>query len=194
MNLRPLLLVSALLLPSTFAQTVPLTAGRTSVALNPDTVALLGSLKVQLGVTGSGRLSNGTLSFPITVGNADANSLKAEILHAGGLTVTVGSTTLLLSNFTVDTTGETPELSALAIADGSVIGRVNVFDLKLPDGLAPPITPAGKALIDLGGIGVTLSADGAAALNQVFSVSVFAKGIPIGTARVQALVDVDAIQ
>ena len=54
--------------------------------------------------------------------------------------------------------------------------------------------PAGNALIDLPGVGVTISQDGANALNQVFSVNAFSAGIVIGTARVQALVDADAIQ
>lgn len=109
--------------------------------MNTDSLGVLATLKVQVSVAGLGRLSGTTLSFPITVGVADATSLKGEILHAGGLTMQAGNTTLQLISFTADTTGAKPQLSALAVANNAVLGQVNVFDLSLPAGLVAPIVP-----------------------------------------------------
>jgi len=187
----------AFLLPAAVAQTVPVTAGRTSVALNTSTLGVLTGLNLQLSVSGAGRLIGTTLSFPITVGTVDAATLKAEIAHAGALNIQLGGlikgSIVKLANFTIDTTGAKPQLSALVVVNNSVLGRVNVFDLSLPSGVALPVIPAGNALIDLPQVGVTLSQDGSAALNKVFGITAFSAGIPIGIARVQALVDADAI-
>lgn len=191
--MKKLLLAFALLLPAAFAQTVPIAAGRTSIALNTDTLALLSAIKVQLTASGLGRLNGTTLSFPITAGAADAATLKAEIQHAGGLTIQFGTTSFQLVNFVVDTTGAKPELTAVAIAGTTLLGRIIIFDLGLPASVTPPITPAGNALIDIAQVAVTLSADGSAALNKAFGTTVFFPGVAVGTARVQALVDPDAI-
>ncbi len=177
-----------------FAQTVAVSSGRTSIELNSGTLGILGVLNVQLSASGLGRLTATNLSFPITSGAVDPATLKAEISHAGGLTVQLGTTVVQLTNFTIDTTGDTPQLSALAIAGGSVLGRVKAFDLGLPSDLAPPLAPAGNALIDIAQVQVTLSKDGADALNKIFATGLFSQGIKIGTARVKALLDADAIQ
>ena len=187
----------ALLLPAASAQTVPIAAGRTSIVLNTNTLSVLSGLNLQVSAGGAGRLIGNTLAFPITVGAVDAATLKAEIFHAGALNIQLGGlikgSTLTLANFTIDTTGAKPQLSALAVVNNSVLGRINVFDLNLPSGVTLPVTPAGNALIDLPQVGVSLSQDGSAALNKVFGITAFSAGIPIGTARVQALIDPEAI-
>jgi hypothetical protein len=67
----------------------------------------------------------------------------------------------------------------------SLVGRIALFDLDLANA---GITRNGNVL-KAGDVAATLNGNAADALNQIFGVSAFVEGLPIGTAEVRALLD-----
>ena len=192
--MKQLISVACLAASFSFAQTVPVASGRTSVTLSSDFLGALTTLQVRPGVAGQGRLVGAVASFPITQGSVDATNARGEIFHTGGITLDAGtSTRVQLLNFTIDTSGNSPILSGVVLVNGSLVGRIPLFSLRLPAGLALPLAPRGGAVVDLNGVGVLLSRDAADALNGVFRVTAFVQGFNIGTANVRAILDADAI-
>ncbi|NJK52291.1 MAG: hypothetical protein HC936_04715 [Leptolyngbyaceae cyanobacterium SU_3_3] len=170
--------------PASAAPTEPLTGGRTSVQLSADFVNALVSLQVAPGVVGRGTLDKGVASFPISGGAIDLGTVKAEIIHRGGLSLKAGNTTVELTDFIISTLGEKPVLTGLVTVNDSLAFRAPLFNLGIT-GVTPPLAPKDDRLV-LSGVEVTLTAEAAGALNQVFGVTAFKEGLPIGTARVRA--------
>ena len=164
------------------APSATLASGRTSVSLSAELLGALGTLGVTPGTVKPGKLNGTTVSFPISGGVVDLATARGEIQHTGGLTLTAGATEVRLLNFTIDTAGATPKLTGAVVVNGSYVGRLTLFDLALPE-LALPIQPSGNR-VTIPNVAVTLSAEAAGALNEVFGVSAFAEGIPVGTATV----------
>jgi hypothetical protein len=173
-------LMAALSAPAIAAPTEPLTGGRTSVQLSSTFVEALGSLQVAPGVLGKGTLVNGVASFPISGGAIDLGTVKAEIIHRGGLSLKAGNTTVELTDFIITTLGEKPVLTGLVTVNDSLAFRAPLFNLAISG-----VTPGSDRVV-LDKVGVTLTAEAAAALNQVFGVTAFQEGLSIGTARVRA--------
>ena len=176
-------------LPVLAAPTAVPEGGKTSVTLSPVFLQALATLKVAPAATAPGRLvaRQGAVvaSFPITTGAIDAGTLVAEVDHVGGLSLTAGSTVVKLSAFLINLPGSgTPTLTGLVTANGSLVGRLPLFDLAV----SSKGVSAGEGRIRVSGVGVTLDAAAAQALNQVFKVTAFKEGIPIGTATVDAFV------
>lgn len=178
------------LLGQLHAQTVPLSTGRTFVRLSTQFVSALTTLSVQPSVDRPARLENGIVSFPIVGGVVDSKTARGEILHTGSLFLTSGTTRVQLSEFLIDTTGSAPRLTGLVSANGSVVGRITLFNLQVPS-LILPLQPAFGRFLQLDGIPVTLAADAAQALNQVFGGNNFGAGIQIGTATSTILLRVE---
>ncbi len=84
--------------------------------------------------------------------------------------------------------GSAPVINGIAAVNGSVAGVLPLFDLALPQGFKLPLKPVDGVLVNLRGVGVTLSSTAAKTLNQVFGVTAFQGGLNIGTAQVQAFV------
>ena len=161
-------------------------SGSTSVDLNPTTAAALTSLGVTPGVTGSATVSGSTVSFPITGGSAVIHANKhyapgfvdGVVLHQGsGLTLTKGSTTVKLSNFTID-----PGNSILFGDVNGTVPAANVPLLQL-DGRPLQISVSGGQ-VHLDGTIVNLTPTAATALNKAFGVTAFSAGMPLGTAHI----------
>ena len=176
------------------APTVATVNGGTDVALAAEFVGALTTLGVTPSPAAPGRISAaGVASFPIGGGEIDADSLRGEINHNGGINLTAGDLVVSLSSFVIDTTGTAPVLTGLVKANGSVVGRITLFDLALTG--APTIGPAPgvsklqafDGRLALAGVDATLSAEAAAALNEAFDVDAFVAGLPIGVAAVQTL-------
>lgn len=157
-------------------------AGTTGVNLSSEFVGALGTLQISPSSAFPGRLVRTRASFPITTATLDSDTLRGEISHAGGLMLTRNSTTVRLESFVIDTTGAGGiVLTGLVSANGSVVGRIPLFNLTLPaSSLGNP------TLIRLEGVGVTLRPEAAAALNAVFETTAFTAGFNIGTASVTA--------
>ena len=85
------LLIAILVCANAFAQnTKTVDLGRTSVTLSSDLVVALQNLGVSPGTIAPSRLRAGKVNFPVTRGAIDLRSLKGEIIHSGGLTLTAG--------------------------------------------------------------------------------------------------------
>lgn len=174
------------------ANTAGLRHGQTSVTLSEGFINAMESLNVDVRAVGLGKLaaSGGkiTATFPISDGQIDLKTAKAEILHSGGLQLKAGNTVVILNNYAIDTTGATPALTGIVRADGTLVGRIKLFDLQLPKGLSLPLKAPADGNFRLSGVGVTLSSEAANALNGVFKVQAFKKGFEIGHAQVSSRV------
>ena len=155
----------------------------TTVVLSSDFTGALSTLGISASAAFPGRIQmRNRAVFPITTGTLDAATLRGEISHAGGLVLTKNATRVRLESFVIDTTGAGGiVLTGLVSANGTVVGRIPLFNLALPS--------AGDGLVDvtvvrLNDIAVTLRPEAAAALNGAFSTTAFVAGFDIGTASV----------
>jgi len=170
---------------STRHKTVTLNGGATQVTLSEGFSNAVSSLGVKVGTIPTSTTYRGTVLFPITGGALDLNTGLGNIIHAGGLTLTAGNTQAILESFIIDTTGATPVLTGLVVANGTLVGRLPLFDLVAPSGATLPLKPKGW-LLTVQGVGLNLTSGAAAALNSVFSVDAFKGGFNVGTANVYA--------
>jgi hypothetical protein len=162
-------------------KTETIEGGRTVVTLAGSFVSALGSLGVTPGTVAPTALRGAKVNFPITGGAIDLETGDGQILHSGGLTLTAGNTEVKIQSFIIDTTTSQPAITGLVVVNGKLVGRLSLFNLTPPNGLTPPLT-ANHGIIDAKGIGLTLTATAAAALNQVFGITALAGGLEIGTA------------
>ncbi len=161
---------------------VAITSGVTEVAINPATLATLTSappagLGLTPGIVAPAKLAGTTASFPITPSVVAANLSSGTIGHTGGLSLAAGSTKVELTRYDIKL-GAKPTLSSLVNGGG----RATIFDLSL----ASAKVKISGLNVTVSNVPVTLSATGAAALNQAFNVTALAAGVPIGTATVKA--------
>ena len=195
MTFRNLLAAAAVglsLTAVTAAQSAPTEAtraGSTSVRLSQDFLGALTTLKVAPAALSPGRLTKTKkgvfATFPITAGAVDLGTVKAEIDHSGGLSLTAGATRVELSAFIIDLAGTRPVLTGLVTVNDSLLARVPLFDLALPRGSVR----GNDDFLKVDGVAVTLSEEAATALNTVFKVDAFVAGLPIGTAFVRAILE-----
>jgi hypothetical protein len=160
-------------------------AGWTSVKLSGDLVTALQSLGVTPGTIAPTNLRATKANFPVTAGAIDLKSLKGEIVHTGGLTLTAGKTQVCLQTFTIDTTGAAPVLTGLVTLNGALLGRLPLFDISL----SGSSIGVNDGILTITRVGLTLNKAAAVALNQIFSVNAFSSGFPVGTAKVIAALD-----
>ena len=161
--------------------------GITSVNLSSGFLQALQTLKVKPGVIAPTRLSGTMVNFPVIGGAFDLDTALGNIEHSGGLTLTASGTVLGIQNFTIDTTGKTPEITGLAVLNGAVVGRITLFDLVLPSGFKLPVQPYFGCVLYLNGVAVNLNTNAAATLNQIFGTTAFTGSLNVGTATVEAL-------
>ena len=164
-------------------QTKTLFTGRTSVKLSSTFTGALSSLGVSVGRVFPTEIEYGTANFPVTGGAIDLDTASGNVLHSGGLTLKAGDTKVTLQSFIIDTTTGKPMITGLVSVNGSLLGRIPLFDLTLPAGFSLPLHLNENRLV-LKGVGVTLDATAAGALDAVFHVNAFTAGFPIGTAQV----------
>ena len=165
------------------APQIELVWGWTNVDLSPGFLSALSSLNITPGTVFPTSLRGTRVNFPITDGTLDRQTLRGEIVHNGGLRLTRGNTKVKLKSFIIDTTGNGIVLTGLVSANGSVVGRIPLFNLQLPAN-----TSAVGFRIDrlsLNNVAVTLRPEAANALNAVFETNAFVAGFGIGTANVR---------
>ncbi len=150
---------------------------QTSLKLDAGTAKVLTDNGVSVKPIGDAHGKGGKISFPITGGSIDTKTLAGTIEHSGGLQFSAGGTSLGVKDFIIDT--------AKGVLTARISGtstRVPLLDLSLAD-----ITvDADSKGATIRGVKATLTAEAAAALNKTFDVSLFSKGIPVGTAKVVA--------
>jgi hypothetical protein len=158
------------------AETLTLNGEDTVLVLDSGTAKVLKRNDVTVEPVDPASAGEGGISFPITGGEVDSESLAGTIDHSGGLNFSAGGTEVELTDFVVDTAAGT--LTATA-PDGS---DLLVLDLDL-SGLERADE---SGAIVLSGITATLSEDAAAALNDAFGVNLFEGGLAIGDVTVTA--------
>lgn len=158
------------------SETLTLNGEDTVLALDSGTAKVLEDNKIEVAPVDPASAGDDGISFPITGGEVDSESLAGTIDHSGGLEFTAGGTSVELTDFVVDTAAET--LTATA-PDGS---SLLVLDLDL-SGLDR--SDEGGTIV-LTGITAALSEDGAQALNDAFEVDLFEGGLAIGDVTVNA--------
>lgn len=165
--------------------TVSTLAGNTRVALSSTFLGAVSALGVDVSPTYPGRIRGTEATFPIPTGEIDLGTLKGEVAHNGGLRLQAGDTIVDLSSYVIDTTGEAPVLTGLVKLNDSVVGRLPLFDLTLVS--APIVTGIHARIgsVQINDVDVRLTEEAAAALNDIFNVTAFSAGIPIGTAKVK---------
>lgn len=182
-------LTATLVTPAQAAPTVSVAAGRTTVELSPGFLAAATSLGVTIGRVSPGFVSTSRgktfASFPIIDSSLDLGTLKAEILHKGGLRISAGTTVVELTSYAIDTTG-TPVLTGLVTLNDSVVTRAPLFDLHLP-AIQTPLHIPRRGRVEIPNVALTLTKEAADLLNSVFRVTAFAEGLEIGTARVRGI-------
>lgn len=164
--------------PALADPTGQLFGGGTNVTLSSELTGALGSLGVGVKPIRPASLRGVRASFPIPAGVIDLESLKGDVFHSGGLSLEAGGTRVDLLNFVIDTQAE-PVLTGVVSVNGDVVGRVPLFDLVLN---AAPVRR--QRLLFVHDVDLTLNATAADALNDIFDVSAFAAGLPVGKASV----------
>lgn len=128
---------AAAVTPTPAADLTTLAGVETQVTLDKGFTDALTSLKLTPGVTGTAKLTDGALIFPITGGNVkyyDPSTgfrpyVQGEIDHDGsGITLTAGKTVVGLSDFKIDP--GTSKLTGTVTANGDEVGKdVFIFNL-----------------------------------------------------------------
>ena len=161
---------------------------QTEVALDQGFVDALGSLNVTPSTLGDAELTDGTLSFPVTGGNAGLFN-KGEvrpyvigtIFHENsGLQLAAGGTQVQIENLTID-----PGASKI-YGDVSVDGELaasNVYVFQA-DGRTLEAPSVEGSTATLQGTQVKLTSGAADLLNQTFGIEDLAGGLLIGTATI----------
>jgi hypothetical protein len=166
------------------AAAVHLRSGATAVTTAPGIAAALlangivplatwpGSQSVQSPASGPAV----RLTFPVTGGRVTLSPLGGTIDHRGGilfLNVKNGKK-IKVSRFTIDLT----HADLTGIVNGNRHARVPLFRLDLSHARLT----AGKHIVTARGIGVTLTAVAAKALNAALGTKLFSAGLKLGTA------------
>lgn len=159
---------------------INLATGLTNVRLSNGFVLAAQSLNIDVMSSTRIRIRRGIASFPITGATLDSQTLRGEILHSSGLIFERGSAAVKIERFAIDTTGARPIITGLASANGSVVGRIPLFNLDLSNAQVSANGP----FISIAGVGVTLRSEAAGALNAVFETDAFVEGFNIGNANV----------
>jgi len=158
------------------ATTLTLNGEDTVLALDSKTAKVLKQNDVSVAPVNPATAGDAGISFPITGGEVDSETLAGTIDHSGGLTFSSGGTDVELTDFVIDTTAGTLTAS---LPDGTELVTLDV-DLT---GLER--SDEGGAIV-LTGIVTTLSDDAAGALNDAFGVNLFEGGLAIGDVTVTA--------
>jgi len=195
--------------PVPITGTVDVKTGMTSVVLDESFKTALSDLGAETKKIIPGQFVKGhqTHRFPIRGGAFDLSSLQAEIIHSGGVKIFTDTVVVSLTDFIItlpapDEPAEpvidpvtglplpvepppVPTLSALVTVDGHLLGRIALFELEVPALSKPHGLPPNKKL-SLENLPLSLTADGAEALNTAFGVTTFVEGAAAGTASVRA--------
>ncbi len=182
------------------APTLELRSGQTTVELSREFLGAATSLGVAVSpVSGAAvRSRNGKTNavFPVTNGSIDTGVLRLEVIHSGGLSLKAGETLVTLSQFNIENAvNGTLRLKGIVTVNDVMVGELPLFDLALTE--SPSARPGNLLRSDialggnvrLAGVRVTLSGEAATALNGVFNITAFSRGLNIGTATVEAFFD-----
>jgi hypothetical protein len=166
------------------AVAVHLTGGDTTVTTAPGVASALLSKGIVPLATSPGSqsvLSQGggpavRFTFPVTGGRVTLNPLGGQIDHCGGILFlnAANGKEIQVSRFIIDLT----HADLTGIVNGNPAARVPLFNLSLSHAKLA----AGKHTVTASGIGLTLTATAAQALNTALGTTLFSAGLNLGTA------------
>ena len=174
--------------PKAVAVVEAISGETTAIKLDKGFTDALASLKLTPGVTGTAKLTDGSLVFPITGGNVTVFKpgqvspyVVGQIQHEGsGLSLTAGSTEVKLTNFNVD-----PTISRVygdvTVNNKRVASSAYLF--KLDGRTLKPLQTKGTTAI-LEGTKVEISGDAAPLLNDTFKTDAVKPGLLVGIAKI----------
>ena len=162
--------------PAASAADAKLAGGATTLKLDAGLAAALQDADVVVAPVEPANAGKRGVAFPITGGTLDPKTAAGRIDHAGGLSITAGSTQVKLTDFRIKV-GKRVSLSALVGRS-----RLKILNLSLARAKA---TRDGFAL-RIRGVRAYLTRGAAKALNSAFKTHLFRRGIKVGKASVSA--------
>jgi hypothetical protein len=153
--------------------------GRTTVTLTKGFIDTLANANIVATTAYGSQLFNGKVDFPITSGAVSLKTIAGQLLHSGGINLTLGSKVVRLDSLVFNTLSDKPFVTGLVIVDGKFVGRIKLFNVELPSDLTFPIVPKDGDFF-LSDVKLTLDEEAATALNTAFSVKTFTTGADFG--------------
>jgi hypothetical protein len=154
-------------------------SGKTWLKVDKDTAAALSDAGVKVEASGAAEGPTAkrpyTFAFPIVRGKVDKDPLGGKIVHSGGLSFSADSEKVV-KRFVIEL--DRSVLSAKVAGTGQ---RIALLKLGAPEGVK-----VGSERIVLKGVDAKLTAQAAKALNEAFDTDLFAGGLLIGEATVNA--------
>jgi hypothetical protein len=157
----------------------PVDGGRTTVTIAPEFITTLATLKITPAAVTDSQLYDGRIFFPISSGALSLDSARGQILHAGGISLIAGASTVHIYSLVINTLNDDEFVSGLVVADGRFLGRVKLFNVELPSDLKLPLDPKDGDFF-ISDVKLTLAGDAATALNDAFNINGFAAGQTFG--------------
>jgi hypothetical protein len=161
-------------------------SGKTWLKIDKDTAAALSDagVKVEASGTAEGPTAQRpyTFAFPIVGGQVDKDPLGGKIVHSGGLSFSADSESVVVKRFVIDV--DRGVLTAKVAGTGQ---RIDLLRLGAPEDVK-----VGSERIVLKGVDAKLTSQAAKALNEALDTKLFAGGLLIGEATVNAKIGDDA--
>ena len=154
-------------------------SGKTWLKIDKDTAAALSDAGVKVEAVGAAQgptAKRPYFAFPIVGGKVDKDPLGGKIVHSGGLSFSADSEKVVVKRFVIDL--DRGVLSAKVAGTGQ---RIALLRLGAPEGVK-----VGAERIVLRGVDAKLTSQAAKALNEAFDTNLFAGGLLIGEATVNA--------
>jgi hypothetical protein len=162
--------------------TIGLGGGRTWLKIDKGTATALSEAGVKVEATGAAEgptAKRPYFTFPIVGGKVDKDPLGGRIVHSGGLSFSADSESVVVKRLVIDV--DRAILTAKVAGTGQ---RIALLRLGAPEG-----TKVGAGRIVLRGVDAKLSGQAAEALNEALDTDLFAGGLLIGEATVNAKID-----
>ena len=159
-------------------------SGKTWLKVDKDTAAALSDAGVKVEATGAAvgpTDERPYFTFPIVGGKVDKDPLGGKIVHSGGLSFSADSDKVVVKRFVIDL--DRGVLTAKVAGTGQ---RIDLLRLGAPEDVK-----VGSERIVLKGVDAKLTSQAAKALNEAFDTNLFAGGLLIGEATVNAKIDDD---
>lgn len=155
-----------------------LRGGETTLQLSTTAAGALTTLGVAAGPVPPATTGSSGLAFPVSAGKVARQGFAGRIDHTGGINLSAGATSVDLTRFQINV-DNAPDLTGLVGGNRASILNLDLSNSKI--GIS-------RRNLVITNVGSTLTGPAAATLNGAFSVTAFAGGLDMGTARVQAKV------
>jgi hypothetical protein len=164
--------------------TVALNGGKTWLKVDKGTATALSDAGVKVEATGAAEgptAKRPYFAFPIVGGKVEKDPLSGRIVHSGGLSFSADSESVVVKRFVIDL--DRGVLTAKVAGTGQ---RIALLRLGAPEGVK-----VGAERIVLRGVDAKLTSQAAKALNEALDTKLFAGGLLIGEATVNAKIGDD---